>query len=126
MKKELMAVIVLLAVVDFASGFWTGRTFPAHHYEHLFPRSETASNAVYLFDAANGRVCSAWKPFQNQADKYASAHRKVASPNGQDVANTKAADLWQQTLDQLAAEDAKEAADAAARNAMTYIPPCGE
>jgi hypothetical protein len=121
MKKELTTLIVLLAAVAFASGFWTGRVFPAHHYEHLFANSQTASNATYLFDTTTGKVCSAWKPFQDRADKYIATHPQTptdAIKNG-----NKPPDLWDQTLAEV---NQQVTADAAARRALTYIPPCGE
>ena len=78
MKKELMvATVVVIATTCFASGFWTGRKFPTHHYEFL---QKAAGNYWYI-DTNTGKVCDALKPFIAQEHEYEKEHPNPSGPS---------------------------------------------
>lgn len=72
MRRDLTLVFLVALAFAFASGFWTGRKFPAHHYERFRENAQTN----YYIDTATGKVCDSMKAFQDKADKYALEHTK--------------------------------------------------
>ncbi len=114
MKKEIVSLIVAIALIFAGGGFLLGRRFPAHHYEHL--AGPDVGYARYLFiDTGTGKVCDSMKPFEEQAEQAA---RNV---NLLDRIPTEQGKRTDNFFDDLLAKKAETTPDR-----RDYIPACGK